>query len=164
MTPLPSPAGAAAPDRPQPPEAQSRRAVELDGLSAVLPLGSRDRLIELLSDCEVETLRHLAREGMGANTLRAMASDLAYLEAWSTAASGAPLPWPAPEGLVLRFVAHHLYDPARRAEDPSHGMPDAVEAALRSDERLRAGGPHAPAVGSHFGVRIQFEPKTNALC
>jgi len=145
MTPLPSPAGAAAPDRPQPPEAQSRRAVELDGLSAVLPLGSRDRLIELLSDCEVETLRHLAREGMGANTLRAMASDLAYLEAWSTAASGAPLPWPAPEGLVLRFVAHHLYDPARRAEDPSHGMPDAVEAALRSDGRLRAGGPHAPA-------------------
>ena len=145
MTPLPSPAGAAAPDRPQPPEAQSRRAVELDGLSAVLPLGSRDRLIELLSHCEVETLRHLAREGRGANTLRAMASDLAYLEAWSTAASGAPLPWPAPEGLVLRFVAHHLYDPARRAEDPSHGMPDAVEAALRSDGRLRAGGPHAPA-------------------
>jgi integrase len=145
VTPLPSPAGAAAPDRPQPPEAQSRRAVELKALAAVLPLGSRDRLIELLSDGEVETLRHLAREGMGANTLRAMASDLAYFEAWSAAASGAPLPWPAPEGLVLRFIAHHLYDPARRAEDPSHGMPDAVEAALRSDGRLRAGGPHAPS-------------------
>jgi hypothetical protein len=47
----------------------------------MLPLGSRDRLAELLSDGEIETLRHLAREGMGANTLRAMASDLAYLEA-----------------------------------------------------------------------------------
>jgi len=50
---------------------------------------------------------------MGTNTLRAMASDLAYIEAWSAAASSVPLPWPAPEGLVLRFVVHHLYDPAR---------------------------------------------------
>ena len=145
MTALPSPAGHAAadPGGPQSPDAQSRRAVELDALSAALPLASRDRLIELLSDGEVETLRHLAREGIGANTLRAMTSDLAYLEAWSAAASGAPLPWPAPEALALRFVAHHLYDPARRAEDPSHGMPEAVEAALRKHGHLRAGGPHA---------------------
>ena len=49
-------------------------------------------MAELLSDGEVETLRHLAREGVGANTLRAMASDLAYLEAWSLAAGGAPCP------------------------------------------------------------------------
>ena len=147
MTPLPSPAkqAVADPGPSQPPDALSRRAVQLDGLSAVLPLGSRDRLAELLTDGEVETLRHLACEGMGANTLRAMASDLAYLEAWSLAASGGPLPWPAPEGLVLRFIAHHLYDPARRAEDPSHGMPDAVESALRQGGRLRAGGPHAPS-------------------
>jgi integrase len=146
VTPLPSAAGGVAADsQSQPPEAQSRRAVELDALAAVLPLGSRDRLAELLSDGEVETLRHLAREGMGANTLRAMASDLAYLEAWSLAAGGGPLPWPAPEDLVLRFVAHHLYDPARRAEDRSHGMPDAVDGALRQGGRLRAGGPHAPA-------------------
>jgi integrase len=74
-----------------------------------------------------------------------MASDLAYLEAWSAAASSAALAWPAPEGLVLRFAAHHLYDSARRAEDSSHGMPEVVEAALRSSGRLRAGGPHAPA-------------------
>ena len=102
---------------------RSRRAIELDALSAVLPLGGRDRLAELFSEGEVETLRHLAREGIGANTLRAMASDLAYLEAWSLAASGAPLPWPAPQGLVLRFVAHHLYDPVRRAEDPRTACP-----------------------------------------
>jgi hypothetical protein len=144
MTALPSPAGHAAadPGRPQPPDAQSRRAVELDALSAVLPLGSHDRLAELPSNGEVETLRHLAREGMGADTLRAMASDLAYVEAWSLAAGGGPLPWPAAEGLVLLFIAHHLYDPPRRAEDLSHGMPDAVEAALREGGRLRAGGPY----------------------
>jgi len=147
VTPLPSSAGHAAADpaRSQPPDAESRRAIELDALSAVLPLGSRDRMAELLSDGEVETLRHLARAGVGANTLRAMASDLAYLEAWSLAAGGAPLPWPAPQALVLRFVAQHLYDPVRRAEDPSHGMPDAVEAALRQGGRLRVGGPHAPS-------------------
>ena len=142
MTPLPSPAG---PSPSQAPDAQSWRAVALDALAAVLPLMSRHRLAELLSDGEIETLRHLAGEGMGGNTLRAMASDLACLEAWSLAASGGSLPWPAPEGLVLRFVAHHLYDPARRADDPLHGMPGAVEAALRRGGRLRAGGPHAPS-------------------
>ncbi|MGY3698677.1 hypothetical protein ACVIGA_008819 [Bradyrhizobium sp. USDA 3240] len=42
----------------------------------------RDRLAELLTDDDVETLKHLAREGMGENSLRALASDLAYLEAW----------------------------------------------------------------------------------
>jgi hypothetical protein len=44
---------------------------------------SRDRLAELLSEGEVETLHHLAREGMGANTIRAITSDLASLEVWS---------------------------------------------------------------------------------
>lgn len=44
----------------------------------------------------------------GENTLRALASDLAYLEGWAQAATGAPLPWPAPESLALKYVAHHL--------------------------------------------------------
>jgi hypothetical protein len=39
----------------------------------------RDRIAELLTDDDVETLKHLAREGMGENSLRALASDLAYL-------------------------------------------------------------------------------------
>lgn len=65
--PLPSSAGHAAADpaRSQPPDAESRRAIELDALSAVLQLGSRDRMAEPLSDGEVETLRDLAREGWG---------------------------------------------------------------------------------------------------
>ncbi|OYU74857.1 MAG: integrase, partial [Alphaproteobacteria bacterium PA3] len=63
-------------------DAESRRALQLDTLSAILPMDRRDRLAQLLTDEDVATLRHLAREGMGENTLRALASALAYLEAW----------------------------------------------------------------------------------
>ena len=49
--------------------------------AAILPMDRRERLAELLTDDDVETLKHLAREGMGENSLRALASDLAYLEA-----------------------------------------------------------------------------------
>ena len=107
----------------------------------MLPLGSRDRLAELLSDGEIETLRHLAREGMGANTLRAMASDLAYLEAWSLAAGGRPLPWPAPEGLVLRS------SPTTSTTPPAGPRISRTAGPMRSNRRyarvgrLRAGGP-----------------------
>ena len=105
----------------------------------------RDRLAEILTDDDVATLKHLAKEGMGENSLRALASDLAYLEAWVLAATGTPLPWPAPEALALKFVAQHLWDPARRDTDPSHGMPDNIAAVLRAEGLLRADGPHAPA-------------------
>jgi len=86
-----------------------RRAKELDTIAAVLPIDRRDELAELLTDQDVETLRHLVNEGMGDNnTLRALTSDLAYLQAWSLSATGSPLPWPTPEALLLKFVAHHL--------------------------------------------------------
>src|SRR3954464_13405387 len=91
------------------------------------------------------TLTHLARAGMGANTLRALASDLAYLETWAWAVLSGPLPWPAPEALILRFVAHHLWDPVQRETDPLHGMPEAVAGVLRANDQLRVEGPHAPA-------------------
>lgn len=124
-------------------EPNTRRALQLDALSGILPLERRDKLAHILTDDDVATLRHLARKGMGENSLRALASDLAYLEAWASAATGSPLLWPAPEGLVLKFVAHHLWDPARRAEDLSHGMPADVEEALRTADHLRSEGPHA---------------------
>src|SRR6218665_1676503 len=92
--------------------AVDRRAQELDTVAAVLPMERRDELAELLTDQDIETLRHLVNEGMGENTLRALTSDLTYLQAWSLAATGAALPWPAPEALLLKFVAHHLWDPA----------------------------------------------------
>ncbi|MBY5474666.1 tyrosine-type recombinase/integrase [Rhizobium leguminosarum bv. viciae] len=123
----------------------SARAEQLDTIAAVLPIDRRDKLAELLTDQDVETLRHLVNAGLGENTLRALTSDLAYLEVWSVAATGSPLPWPAPEALLLKFVAHHLWDPRRREDDAEHGMPEAVTLELRQSGFLRSPGPHAPA-------------------
>ncbi|KAB2669991.1 integrase [Ochrobactrum sp. RC6B] len=122
-----------------------KRTEALDTIAAVLPLSRRGRLAGILTDEDVETLRHLVNEGMGENTLRALTSDLAYLEAWSMAATGRPLPFPAPEALLLKFVAHHLWRPQQREIEPEHGMPSTVEQVLRSQGFLRVSGPHAPA-------------------
>ncbi len=121
-----------------------RRAEELDTIAAVLPMERRDELAELLTDQDIETLRHLVNEGMGENTLRALTSDLAYLQAWCLASTGNSLPWPAPEALLLKFVAHHLWDPERRREDSGHGMPKNVDRLLRDQGFLKSLGPHAP--------------------
>ncbi|TBY93519.1 integrase, partial [Rhizobium leguminosarum bv. viciae] len=125
--------------------AVERRAEELDTIAAVLPMERRDELAELLTDQDIETLRHLVNQGMGDNTLRALTSDLTYLEAWGLAATGQSLPWPAPEALLLKFVAHHLWDPEKRASAPDHGMPADVDESLRSQGFLKSVGPHAPA-------------------
>ena len=124
---------------------ETHRALQLDALSAILPADRRDSLAKILTDDDVATLKHLAKEGMGENSLRALASDFAYLEAWALAATGAALPWPAPEGLALKFVAHHLWDPARRETDSSHGMPAEVATTLAVAGLLRSDGPHASA-------------------
>jgi integrase len=117
---------------------------QLAALAGVLPYHRRDQLSELLTDADAATLRHLAEQGMGANTLRAVASDLAYLERWCLAGTGMPLPWPAPAALAVKFIAHHLWDPAKRESDPSHGMPEEVAAALKRQGALKSEGPHAP--------------------
>jgi integrase len=121
------------------------RAEELDALDAILPFGRREKLAELLTDDDVATLKHLARQGLGANTMRALASDLAYLEEWALAATEKTLPWPAPEALLIKFVAHHLWDRHQQELDPAHGMPQDVAAALCESGLLRTSGPHAPA-------------------
>jgi integrase len=125
--------------------AVERRAEELDTIAAVLPIERRDELAELLTDHDVDTLRHLVNQGMGDNTLRALTSDLTYLEAWGLAATENPLPWPAPEALLLKFVAHHLWDPQRRETDADHGMPADVDEKLRQQGFLKSVGPHAPS-------------------
>jgi hypothetical protein len=99
----------------------------------------------VLTDHDIETLRHLVNEGMGNNTLQAITSDLAYLEAWGLAATGRSLPWPAPEALLLKFVAQHLWDPEKRSVDHDHGMPSEVADNLRGQGFLKSPGPHAPA-------------------
>lgn len=68
------------------------RAEELDALDAILPFTRRDQLATLLTDDDVATLKHLAKEGMGENMLRALTSDLGYLEAWCELSTGAPSP------------------------------------------------------------------------
>lgn len=125
--------------------AMLKRAEELDALDAILPFDRRDQLAGLLTDDDVATLKHLASEGMGENTMRALASDLAYLEAWCDCATGSPLSWPALESLLLKFVAHHLWDPTERESNSEHGMPEEVAIALRDKGLLRSTGPHAPA-------------------
>src|SRR5690606_30916658 len=120
-----------------------QRSQALDTLAAILPIDRRDRLAELLTDQDVATLRHLAERGIGENSLRALTSDLAYLKAWARAATGHPLPWPAPEALLLKFVAHHLWRPEQRETDPNHGMPTYVEKELRQQGHFRVRGPHA---------------------
>lgn len=124
--------------------ATERRAQELDTIAAVLPIERRDELAKLLNDEDVETLRHLVNQGMGDNTQRALASDLAYLQAWCLASTGASLLWPAPEALALKSVAHHLWDPAKPESDAAHGMPEPVAELLREKGFLRKAGPHAP--------------------
>lgn len=127
-------------------EAVARRAEALDALDAVLPFDRRTQLAGVLSDDDVATLRHLASQGLGPNSLRALTSDLFYLEAWALAATGMELPWPAPETLLLKFVAHHLWDPVHRLSDTAHGMPSEVAAALVAQGLLKVKErPHAPA-------------------
>lgn len=121
------------------------KAAPHDALAAILPADARARMAQVLTADDFATLRHLAEKGTGANTLRAIASDLNYLECWAQAALGHPLPWPAPEALALKFVAHHLYDADEHERDPAHGMPRDVRAALIITGSLKADGPHAPA-------------------
>ncbi|MBB5538707.1 hypothetical protein GGD55_005447 [Rhizobium giardinii] len=120
----------------------------------MLPIDRRDQFPELLTDQDVETLKHLVNGGMGKNTLRAFASDLAYIEAWALSATGATLPWPAPEALLLKFVAHHLWDPAKREVDSDHGMPADVDQTLRAAGLLKATGPHASGARCAGGCPI----------
>ncbi|MDX0698402.1 tyrosine-type recombinase/integrase [Sinorhizobium medicae] len=124
-------------------QAVVRRAEQLDALDAILPFDRRDQLAALLTDDDVATMKHLASEGMGENTLRALASDLVLPGGLVPPRHRCP-PRPAPEALLLKFVAHYLWGPVKRAEGAAHGMPADAEAGLRAERLLRSPGPHAP--------------------
>jgi len=111
--------------------------MDLDVLAAVSE--GREDWDLALSEDDKRTLRDLVKRGMGPNSLRALSSDALYLEAWCLASTGSPLPCPAPEALVMKFVAQHL------APAGSNGMPMDVEQALRGAGRLRKAPPHSPA-------------------
>lgn len=78
---------------------------EGESVSAELPGG---READRLTDRERETLTGLVREGVPANTRKALATSLRYLAAWSELAGEGSLAWPAPPALIHRFLAHHL--------------------------------------------------------
>jgi len=76
---------------------------------------------------------------MGENTLRALASDLAYLEAWAVRADRR-----------CPTLADGRGDPlevrlAKREAHRKHAMPQNVVESLREDGLLRSEGPYAPA-------------------
>jgi hypothetical protein len=98
----------------------------------------RDRLAQLLTDDDVETLKHLARRGMGENTLRAWPRTSPISRHGPFAATGAPLHWPAAEAALLKNTA-------KREAQRKHGMPQNVAESLREDRLLRSENPHAPA-------------------
>lgn len=143
-------------DDKKPDEAYYDRLEQLDSLSAILPQGSdlgpnlekglarTPFLAHILSQDDIDSLRHLVQHGMGANSLRALTSDFGYLESWCRAATGKSLIWPAPQELILKFIAHHLWSAEHKAQNPKPGMPETVEISLKGQGLLRKSGPHAP--------------------
>ena len=91
-----------------------------------------------LPPAEREALSRLMRKGMGAGTLRALSSDIAYIDAWGQAAGHAVFP-PSRE-TVLAFIAHHI----AAAGDPAP-MPASIAGRLVSEGRLRTRSGHAPS-------------------
>ena len=115
-------------------------------LVELLPVATADRLAAHLTPADVATLRDIVRASVPDNTVRAVASDLAYLEAWHRAVTGGPLAWPPSDADALRFIAHHLFRAEERvARGPGYGMPEEVETQLRAQGVLRTALPHAPA-------------------
>lgn len=90
-----------------------------------------------LSDDVAAALRELVAAGTPKASLRAFRSDMSYLEAWHSLAFNGPLTWPASEQEVITFLVHHMFDPAIRADNPSHGMPASIEKQLRAASYLR---------------------------
>ncbi|OCP23621.1 hypothetical protein BC361_21145 [Ensifer sp. LC54] len=70
------------PNRPQNQPLAGAALQRADDLDAILPLIRRDQRAAFLTDDDVTTLKHLANEGMGDNTLHALAFPIGYLAAW----------------------------------------------------------------------------------
>ena len=120
----------------------------VSALIELLPVETAERLADHLTPSDAATLRDLVRASVPANTLRAVASDLAYLEAWSVSRTGFYLAWPPSDAAALSFIAHHLFRPEERGRSEAYGMPAEVEVQLRTAGVLRGTLPHAPATVS----------------
>jgi hypothetical protein len=128
----------------------------LDARAAILPMDRRDRLAELLTDNDVETLKHLAREGMGRT---ACGRSRRISPIWRLGRT--PLPASRCRGrrrgarVEIRGASslgplEALDRPSKREIDPRHGMPADVADSLRGDGLLRcvAAIPQTPSGGA----------------
>ena len=120
-------------------------AVDPKLLDTFLPIETADRLARHLTEADVATLKRILKAATSENTVRAVSSDLGYLEAWSMAVTGAPLVWPPSDEEAMRFVAHHLFVPTTEQQSPVNGMPGPVEEILRGERILQGSLPHAPS-------------------
>ncbi len=116
-----------------------------DDLVEFLPVDVAERAATALSESDVETLKFLYKQSIPENTLRALRSDLTYLERWHIAAMGQHLAWPASESVILKFIAHHLFNRDEHLKDPAHGMPDEVADRLIEEGACAKRPPHAPS-------------------
>ncbi|PLW75303.1 hypothetical protein C0081_20425, partial [Cohaesibacter celericrescens] len=53
---------------------------------------------------------------------------------WALAAIGTPLLWPAPQDLILKFIAHHLWDVAAEAGSATVSAETETSSAAASAE------------------------------
>ncbi|MBD9641468.1 hypothetical protein IB277_34820 [Ensifer sp. ENS07] len=111
-----------------------------------MPFDRRDQLAVLLTDDDVATLNHLAGEGMGDNTLKALAADLGYLEAWCQLATGSPLPWPAAQSLLR---------PSSAGPRQARGRSEPLHASGRTHWRGLTGAIDGPSLKSALGLAIR---------
>ena len=116
----------------------------LGEIITVVGIDSEALVESLLSDDELDALKAIVRNGTPLNTLRAYVSDLTYLEAWCQAATTRPLPWPAPQELVLKFIAHHA-DSSTPDQEPHFNMPEEVRHGLSSKGISKADKAHSIA-------------------
>jgi len=70
------------------PDPETRRALQLDALAAILPMDRRDRLAELLTDDDFETLRPSRAKVWGETALGRSRRISPILEIWADAATG----------------------------------------------------------------------------
>jgi hypothetical protein len=66
-------------------------------------------------------------------------SSISRISGW-----GQYLPRPGDPELVLKFIAHHMWDADHKAIDPAHGIPDGGAEDLWDRKILKVRGPHAP--------------------
>ena len=106
------------------------------GVTLPVPLDPSGDLVPLpsayaLSIDEMDALVDKLDTSIPENSRRAIKSDMRYLNAWCEAATGHPLPWPAPEDLVWKYMLHHTGD-----------MPGSVEKELIRRGVKRKAGAH----------------------